>query len=197
MCPGGEVVNASSEQGGLALNGMSYAARGSAFSNAAITVTCAPADYGSDHPLAGLGFQQGIERRAFLAGGSDWSAPAQNLRDFLAGKVSAVLNGNSFKPGVKSADLAALFPAFVNETLRAAFAQWAAECPRFTAADALLLGPETRTSSPVRIKRGENFESVTVRGLVPIGEGSGYTGGITSAAVDAIKAVEAAQKPAA
>ena len=96
--------------------------------------------------------------------------------------------------GTHSADLAAVFPAFVNDTLRAAFGQWRTEAPLFVAADAVIMGPETRTSSPVRIKRGADFQSVSVRGLYPIGEGSGYTGGITSAASDAIKAVEAAQK---
>jgi len=98
--------------------------------------------------------------------------------------------------GLRSADLAAVFPAFVNETLRAAFKKWAVDCPLFVAADALLMGPETRTSSPVKIMRGENFESVTLPGLYPIGEGSGYTGGITSAASDAIRAVEAARQAA-
>ncbi|HAT72287.1 MAG TPA: dehydrogenase [Elusimicrobia bacterium] len=194
MCPGGEVVNASSEEGGLALNGMSYAARASAFSNSAITVTCGLADYGSPHPLAGVGFQREIERKAFLAGGGDWRAPAQNLSDFLGGRLSSVLNANSYKMGTRSADLAGVFPGFVNETLRAAFSRWRTEAPLFVADDAVLVGAETRTSSPVRIKRGDNFESVSVRGLFPIGEGSGYTGGITSAASDAIKAVEAAQK---
>ena len=95
---------------------------------------------------------------------------------------------------MRQADLAEVFPAFVSQTLRAAFKNWAAEYPLFVAGDALLLGPETRTSAPVRIKRGEDFESVNVRGLYPIGEGSGYTGGITSAASDAIRAVEAAQR---
>lgn len=194
MCPGGEVVNASSEEGLLALNGMSYAARASAFSNSAIAVTCGTADYGSDHPLAGIGFQKEIERKAFIAGGGDWKAPAQNLRDFLGGRPSAALNINSYRMGTRAADLSGVFPAFVNETLRAAFARWETECPLFVADDAVLLGPETRTSSPVRMPRGKNFESVNIRNLYPIGEGSGYSGGITSSASDAIKAVEASLK---
>jgi len=194
MCPGGEVVNASSEEGRLVLNGMSYAARASAFSNSAITVTCRTADYGPAHPLAGIGFQKEIERKAFLAGGGDWRAPAQNLRDFLGGRPSAALNINSYRMGTRAADLGGVFPAFVNETLRAAFARWEAECPLFVAEDAVLMGPETRTSSPVRMLRGKNFESVNIRNLYPIGEGSGYSGGITSAATDAIKAVEASLK---
>lgn len=194
MCPGGEVVNASSEQGFLALNGMSYAARASAFSNSAIAVTCGLADYGSEHPLAGIAFQKEIERKAFLAGGGDWKTPAQNLRDYLSGKTSAVLNANSYKMGALSADLRAVFPAFVNETLRTAFEQWRAECPLFVAEDALLMGPETRTSSPVKMTRGKNFESVTIKNLYPIGEGSGHSGGITSSAADALKAVEASRQ---
>ncbi len=194
MCPGGEIVNASSGDGLLALNGMSYAARDSAFSNSAIAVTCVPADYGSPHSLAGFDFQKGIERRAFLAGGGGWKAPAQNLKDFLAGTPSAALNENSYKMGVQAADLGAVFPAFIVETLRSAFKEWAVDYPLFSGANAILLGPETRTSSPVRIRRGANFEAVNIAGLYPIGEGSGYTGGITSAAVDAIKAVEAGVK---
>jgi len=194
MCPGGEVVNASSEEGLLALNGMSYAARDSAFSNSAIAVTCVPADYGPAHPLAGFEFQKAIERRAFLAGGGDWRAPAQNLADFLAGTPSRVLNANSCKMGVRAADLGAVFPAFVAETLRAAFNEWAVAYPLFSGDKAILMGPETRTSSPVRIRRGANLEAVNIGNLYPIGEGSGYSGGITSAAVDAMKTVEAAMK---
>ncbi|MDO8805037.1 MAG: dehydrogenase [Elusimicrobiota bacterium] len=194
MCPGGEVVNASSEEGLLALNGMSYAARDSAFSNSAIAVTCRTADYGLAHPLAGVEFQKEIERKAFLAGGGSWKAPAQNLRDFLSGRPSAALNINSCKMGTQGADLNGIFPAFVNETLRAAFNRWETECPLFVAEDAVLLGPETRTSSPVRMLRGKNFEAANIRNLYPIGEGSGYSGGITSSASDAIKAVEASLK---
>ena len=194
MCPGGEVVNASSEQGFLALNGMSYAARASAFSNSAIAVTCAPADYGPAHPLAGVEFQKAIERKAFLAGGGDWKAPAQNLRDFLSGRLPSSLNVNSFKMGTRSADLKAVFPAFINETLVTAFKEWESQCPLFVAEDALLMGPETRTSSPVKMTRGKNFESATVKNLYPIGEGSGHSGGITSSAADALKAVEASQQ---
>jgi len=104
-----------------------------------------------------------------------------------------VLQANSYKMGVRGADLAALFPDFIGETLRAAFGQWQAGYPLFAGYDAVLLGPETRTSSPVRMRRGENYESVNIRKLYPIGEGSGYSGGIASSASDAIKAVEAAQ----
>ena len=192
MCPGGEVVNASSEEGLLALNGMSYAARGSAFSNAGIVVPCRTTDYSSTHALAGVAFQQEIERKAFETGGENWRTPAQNLADFLHRRPSGELNRNSYRMGTQSADLDSVFPAFIVETLRSAFAEWKKESPLFVADDALLMGPETRTSSPVRIVRGKNYESVTMRSLFPIGEGSGYSGGITSAAIDAMKAVEAA-----
>jgi hypothetical protein len=190
MCPGGEVVNASSEHGMLALNGMSYSARNSLFSNAAILVTLDEADYKSKNPLAGIAFQRDIERKAFLAGGSHWETPGQNLPDFLRGKQSAALNRNSCKMGTHSATMDAIFPAFICETLREAFNVWKTESPQFVTGEAVLLGAETRTSSPVRIKRRKTFESVNMRNLYVIGEGSGYTGGINSAAIDAIRAVE-------
>ncbi|MBU3949826.1 MAG: dehydrogenase [Proteobacteria bacterium] len=190
MCPGGEVINASSDQGLLVVNGMSYSHRSSAFSNAALVVTCHTDDYKSTGPLAGIEFQKEIEQKAFNAGGSGWGVPAQNLMDFLGKRSSAVLNYNSYKMGAIPADMNDIFPEFVVEELLAAFNKWKAEYPLFVSNHAILLGAETRTSSPVRIKRNENFESVNIKNLYPIGEGSGYTGGITSSAADAIKAVE-------
>ena len=191
MCPGGEIVNASSEHGMMAINGMSYSARASNFSNAAIIVTCRTADYGSDHPLAGIDFQKDIERKAFLAGGSSWMVPAQNLTDFMLGRVSSGLNANSFKMGAAPVDMKEIFPEFVGSMLLAAFNKWKADCPLFVSDHAILLGPETRTSSAVKIVRGQRYESSNIKNLYPIGEGSGYTGGITSAASDALRAVEA------
>lgn len=190
MCPGGEVVNASSSDGLLVLNGMSYSRRSSPYSNAALIVSCHTNDYPTADPLAGVEFQKEIERKAFVAGGGNWSAPAQNLMDFLGNRHSAELNESSFKMGVVSADMKTIFPAFVTEQLLAAFGKWKEEVPLFVSSQALLLGVETRTTSPVRISRNENFESINIKNLHPIGEGSGYTGGITSSAVDAIKAVE-------
>jgi uncharacterized FAD-dependent dehydrogenase len=190
MCPGGEVINASSENGLMAVNGMSYSARGSEFSNSAITVTCRPADYGSTDPLAGFEFQKGIEQKAFKAGGSGWQAPAQNMLDFLDGRGSSALNRNSFKMGTAPADMAGIFPKFISEALASAFNAWKADYPQFVSEQAILIGAETRTSCPVRLKRNERFESENVRNLYPIGEGSGYSGGITSSAADAIRAVE-------
>lgn len=190
MCPGGEVVNASSEEGMLVLNGMSYSHRSSPFSNGALVVSCHTIDYQSTNPLAGLEFQKAIERRAFQAGGKSWHAPAQNLLHFLGEQNSADLQKTSFKMGVVAADLKEIFPAFVSELLISAFQKWKDEVPLFMSSQALLLAAETRTSSPVRISRNEQYESINTKNLYPIGEGSGYTGGITSSAADAIRAVE-------
>jgi len=191
MCPGGEVVNASSENGQMVVNGMSYSNRASAFSNAALVVTCHTHDYRSTDPLAGTWFQKEIEKKAFNAGGKTWEVPAQNLMDFLSGRTSGSLNENSFKMGAIAADMNRIFPAFVNEALVSAFNTWKEDYPLFVSDHAILLGAETRTSAPLKIKRSEKYESVNIKNLYPIGEGSGYTGGITSSAADAIKAVEA------
>ncbi len=190
MCPGGEVVNASSEPGMLVLNGMSYAHRAAPFSNAALVVSCHADDYPSASPLAGLEFQKEIERKAFLAGGGGWAVPAQNLLHFLGEGSAHRLNENSYKMGAVAADLHDIFPPFVTEHLHAAFHTWRKEVPLFVSHHAILLAAETRTSSPVRITRNERFESITIKNLYPLGEGAGYTGGITSSAADAIKAVE-------
>ncbi|MBI5664506.1 MAG: dehydrogenase [Nitrospirae bacterium] len=190
MCPGGEVINASSENGMLVVNGMSYSARSSSFSNSALVVTCHTDDYRSTAPLAGIEFQKAIERKAFKAGGGRWQVPAQNLADFLCGNISVGLKENSYKMGAASVNMNEIFPAFVNETLLAAFKKWKEDYPLFVSDHAILLGAETRTSCPVRIKRSERYESVNIKNLYPIGEGSGYAGGITSSAADAIKAVE-------
>ncbi len=194
MCPGGEVVNASSEQGGLVLNGMSYSQRQSPYSNAALVVSCHLADYGSTDPLAGIGWQKEIEQKAFKAGGGNWQVPAQNLMQFLGENSSVSLPDNSYKMGAVAADMRDIFPDFVAEQLVAAFKKWKEEVPLFISNQAILLGPETRVSSPVRIKRTKKYESVNIKNLYPIGEGSGYAGGITSSAADAIRAVEAQQQ---
>jgi uncharacterized protein len=192
MCPGGEVVNASSEQGMMVLNGMSYSRRSSAFSNSALVVTCHTSDYPSASPLAGMEFQREIERKVFHASGGRWEVPAQNLPDFLNRTISKDLNKNSYSMGAVAVPLNELLPAFVSDMLAAAFHSWNEEYPLFVSEEAILLGAETRTSSPVKMKRSENYESISVKNLYPIGEGSGYTGGITSSAADAIKAVERA-----
>lgn len=188
MCPGGEIVNASSENGQLVLNGMSYSKRDSKFSNAAIVVTCKTSDYGSNHPLAGIYFQRKIEQKAFAAGGSDWEAPAQSIEDFILERSSARLIKNSFKMGTRPAQVSDIFPDFVGDHLRRAFLHWKEEYPLFISDREILLGAETRTTCPVSFPRNEMFESSNMRGLFPIGEGSGHAGGITSSAIDAIKA---------
>ena len=194
MCPGGEVVNASSSQGMLVLNGMSYSRRDSPFSNAALVASCHISDYGSDNPLAGLEFQQRIERKAFKAGGGRWHVPAQSLLDFLGEGNGSALQETSCKLGIKQADLKDILPDFAVEHLLAAFKKWQREVPLFISSQAILMAAETRTSSPVRISR-ENYESISTKNLYPIGEGSGYTGGITSSAADAIRAVERVMVP--
>ena len=184
------MVNASSEKGMLVLNGMSYSGRSSPFSNSAIAVTCRTEDYKSKNPLAGIEFQRDMERKAFSAAGGTWKAPAQNLMDFLSGKSPCLLNENSFKMGVVSVSMNEILPDFICESLTTAFNSWKVDYPLFVSEHAILLGVETRTSSPVKIRRNEKHESVNMKNLYPIGEGSGYTGGITSSAADAIKAVE-------
>ncbi len=190
MCPGGEVINASSDQGMMVVNGMSYSRRASSFSNAALVVTCHTDDYKSTSPLAGMEFQKDIERKAFHAGGGRGRVPGQNLMSFLGEKSSAGLNENSYKMGAVSADMKDIFPGFIVAELLAAFGKWKEDVPLFVSDQAILLGAETRTSSPVRIKRNERFESVNIKNLYPLGEGAGYAGGITSSAADAIRAVE-------
>jgi len=190
MCPGGEIVNASSEPGLLVLNGMSYSDRALPCSNGALVVSCHCSDYTSDDPLAGISFQQEIEKKAFAAGGYKWSAPAQNLMHFLGESSQNTLHKTSYQMSVTGSDMHAILPEFVTQELHVAFQKWKTEVPLFVSEHAILLAAETRTSSPVRISRTENFESINTKNLYPIGEGSGYTGGITSSASDAIKAVE-------
>jgi len=187
MCPGGEVINASSESGRLVLNGMSNSKRDGQFSNAAIVAAIATADFGSSDPLAGIEFQRLMEAKFYHKG---WEAPAQNLLDFLKATKSRAVIPNSYKMGTVSADLNKVLPEFIANKLAVAFKQWGARFPLFVSEQAVLLAPETRTSSPVRILREQNRQSINFANLYPVGEGSGYAGGITSSAVDAIKTVE-------
>lgn len=189
MCPGGEVVNAASGHGGLVLNGMSYSHRALPFSNGALVVSCHCSDYKSESPMGGFAFQEAIERKAYCAGGADWCAPAQNLMDFLGEGGTTQLGVSSYKMGLVAADMRDILPEFVTRELSVAFDKWREQVPLFVSHEAVLLAPETRTSSPVRLSRNEYFESINTENLYPIGEGAGYTGGITSSAADAIKAV--------
>jgi len=189
MCPGGEIVNASSVAGRLVLNGMSYSDRSSPFSNGALVVNCHTTDYGSDEPLAGIAFQETIEKKAFAAGGSNWTAPAQSLLNFLGEQESNYLQNTSYKMGTVAADMRDIFPRFITDELQIAFHKWRQQVPSFVSHHAILLAAETRVTSPVRIMRNEHFQSVNIKNLYPIGEGAGYAGGITSSAADGIRAV--------
>ena len=190
MCPGGYVVNASSEEGGLAVNGMSYQARDSRNANSAMIVTVRPEDFGGDDLLSGVEFQRRLERAAYQAGGG--KVPVQLLGDFRQHTVSTALG--EVEPCMKGAwtfgDVRSIFPAQLSAALEEGIEGSEHLIPGFARADAVLSGVESRTSSPVRILRGENQES-TVQGLYPCGEGAGYAGGITSAAMDGVKMAEA------
>jgi hypothetical protein len=193
MCPGGTVVAAASEPGRVVTNGMSQYSRNERNANAGIVVDITPEVDFPGHPLAGVELQRHWEAKAFVAGGETYAAPGQRLGDFLAGRPSAELGGvaPSYKPGVHLTDLAGCLPDFAIEAIREALPVFGRQIPGFDDPDALLTGVETRTSSPVRIPRGKDFQSLNTEGLYPAGEGAGYAGGILSAAVDGIKVAEA------
>ena len=193
MCPGGTVVAATSEPGRVVTNGMSQYSRNERNANSGFVVGISPADYGSDHPLAGIALQRDLETRAYAAGGGDYFAPGQLVGDFLAGRPSTALGEvePSYRPGVRPTDLAPLMPDYVIAAMREALPVFGRRIARYDDAQAVLTGVETRSSSPIRMTRGADFQSLNVRGLFPAGEGAGYAGGILSAAVDGIKVAEA------
>jgi uncharacterized FAD-dependent dehydrogenase len=199
MCPGGTVVAAASEPGRLVTNGMSQYSRNERNANAAIVCAITPADFPSDHPLAGIELQRRWEEKAFAAGGGTYHAPGQTVGDFLVGRPSTELGEviPSYRPGVTLGDLSTLLPDYAVAAIREAIPVFGRQIAGYDAADAMLTGVETRTSSPVRITRGKDFVSLNTRGLYPAGEGAGYAGGILSAAVDGIKVAEAAALAAA
>jgi len=190
MCPGGQVIGCSAETGGVITNGMSRFRRESPFANSAVVVNVRTEDLGGEGPLAGLDFRRHWEERAFVAGGGNYCAPAQRLMNFLYGRDSLPIGRGSFLPGVRNADLRDLLPHFVVEALKRGFAEFERKMPGFITGEAHLIGVETRTSSPVRILRGEDGQGVNVAGLFPCGEGAGYAGGIVSSALDGIRAAE-------
>ena len=192
MCPGGRVVAATSEIGCVVTNGMSQYSRAEFNANAGIVVGITPADYPGD-ALAGVAFQRRWEQLAFLAGGSDYAAPAQSVGDLLERRASMALGqvAPSYKPRVRPADLAACLPSFAVEAIREALRKFDRDIPGFAMDDAVLTGVETRTSSPIRIVRGADGHSLNTPGLFPAGEGAGYAGGIMSAGVDGIRVAEA------
>ena len=192
MCPGGTVVAATSEEGRVVTNGMSQYSRNERNANSGIVVGITPEDYPGD-VLAGIEFQRKWESRAFELGGKNYCAPGQRVGDFLAGRASATLGvvHPSYTPGVTPTDLSTALPDYVIAAIREALPAFDKQIKGFAMSDAVLTGVETRTSSPVRIKRRENYQSINTVGLYPSGEGAGYAGGILSAAVDGIEVAEA------
>ena len=192
MCPGGQVVAATSEPGGVCTNGMSLHARDGKNANSAVLVNVTPDDFASTDSLAGIEFQRKLERAAFRMGGGDYRAPAQCFGDFKAGLGSTGFGSilPSYTPGITPGNLRELFPDFVSESLVRGINAFERTIPGFAASDAVLTGVEARSSSPVRIVRNERL-CASLPGLYPCGEGAGYAGGILSASVDGIKTAEA------
>jgi uncharacterized FAD-dependent dehydrogenase len=192
MCPGGTVVAATSEPNRVVTNGMSQYSRNERNANAGIVVGITPADYPGD-AMAGIEFQRAIESRAYELGGRTYEAPGQLVGDFLVGKASTAFGSviPSYKPGVHLTDLATSLPDYAIEAIREALPAFERQIKGFSMHDAVLTGVETRTSSPLRITRGEDYQSLNIKGLYPAGEGAGYAGGILSAGVDGIKVAEA------
>ncbi|MDP2257092.1 MAG: NAD(P)/FAD-dependent oxidoreductase [Polaromonas sp.] len=192
MCPGGTVVAATSEVGRVVTNGMSQYSRNERNANAGIVVGIDPRDYPGS-PLAGIELQRQLESHAYVLGGSNYEAPGQLVGDFVAGRPSTGLGSvnPSYKPGVAIGDLSSALPAYAIEAMREAFPAFGKKIKGFDTHDAVLTGVETRTSSPIKMSRGEDMQSLNVRGLYPAGEGASYAGGILSAGVDGIKVAEA------
>ena len=192
MCPGGEVFAAASEQGGVCTNGMSNSRRDGENANAAVLVTLHPEDFPDKSTLGGMYWQRSIEQRAYVCGGGNYHAPAQRVGDFLAGRASTA-SGRvqpTYRPGVTWCDLHDVLPQRITATLAQALPVFGQKLRGFDDPDAVLTAPETRSSSPVRIVRGPDRCSTGVQGLYPCGEGAGYAGGITSAAVDGLRCAE-------
>jgi uncharacterized FAD-dependent dehydrogenase len=193
MCPGGRVVAATSEEGRVVTNGMSQYSRAEFNANSGLVVAIDPARDYPGGPLAGIDFQRHWESLAYVAGGSSYHAPGQRVGDFLAARASTALGAvtPSYQPGVTPTDLAACLPGYAIEAMREALPVFGRQIARYDDPDAVMTGVETRTSSPIRITRGKDFQSINTDRLYPAGEGAGYAGGILSAAIDGIKVAEA------
>ncbi|MCY6371504.1 NAD(P)/FAD-dependent oxidoreductase [Clostridium ganghwense] len=196
MCPGGEVVAAASEEGGLVTNGMSYYSRDKENANAALVVTVGQNDFSGDTPLKGMEFQRHYESLAYKLGGENYHAPIQLVGDFLEDKVSTKLGSvtPTYKPGYTFANLKECLPGGVVDTLKDGLIKFDKRINGFAQKDAILTGIETRTSAPVKIERNEKLQSISLEGLYPSGEGAGFAGGIMSAAVDGLKSAESIMK---
>ena len=192
MCPGGVVVAATSELESVVTNGMSQYTRSERNANSAIVVGISPEDFNND-PMQGIALQRQLERNAYILGGSNYNAPAQCVGDFLAAKNDGAIADvePSYKPNVTITDLSTSLPSYAIEAIREALPAFNKKIKGFSNADSMLTGVETRTSSPVQIKRGKDFQSINTKGLYPGGEGAGYAGGILSAGIDGIKVAEA------
>ncbi len=194
MCPGGTVVAATSEPGRVVTNGMSQYSRNERNANSAIVVGISPEIDYPGHPLAGIDFQRKLESKAFEVGGGTYNAPGQLIGDFLVNRASTELGKvvPSYKPGITLCNLADVLPAFAIDAIREAIPEFDKQIKGFSLKDAILTGVETRTSSPIRIKRkDDDLQSINTQGIYPAGEGAGYAGGILSAAIDGIKVAEA------
>jgi len=193
MCPGGYVVAAASENGGICTNGMSYSGRAGENANAALLVTLEPGDFPGEGVLAGMYWQREIERRAFSYGGGNYLAPAQKVADFLEGKASSGAGKvvPTYRPGVVWGDVREVLPEKVWKTMAQAIPELGKKAAFFNDGEAVITAPETRSSSPVRILRGSDMCALNMSGVYPCGEGAGYAGGITSAAVDGMRCAEA------
>lgn len=191
MCPGGEVVSSVSEPGRLSTNGMSLHARQNINANSALLVNVTPKDYPTDHPLAGMHFQRQWEAKAYQLAGGNYKAPCQRLGDFMNDLQSRAFGvvKPTYMPGVTFGSMTEILPGFVSDTLKEAIPYFDRLLKGFAMSDALLTGPETRSSSPIRILRNEHHES-SFQGLYPMGEGAGYAGGIMSSAIDGLKTAE-------
>lgn len=192
MCPGGYVVGAASEENRICTNGMSEFSRGGENANTAMLVSVTPKDFGSDHPLAGIEYQRKIESEAFMAGGGNYFAPVQRLEDFMEDRKSVKLGSTkpTYLPGTTLGRVDDFLPSYITESLRLGLDDMFKWLPGYYCPDSVLTGPETRTTSPVRIIRGNSLEAEGTKGLYPCGEGAGYAGGIISAAVDGIRCAE-------
>jgi uncharacterized FAD-dependent dehydrogenase len=191
MCPGGFVVNSSSEEKGIVTNGMSYSARDGKNANAALLVNVTPDDFPSDHPLAGIEFQRQFEQLAFDIAGKNYHYPLQCVGDFLKDQNSKAIGSvkPTIQPGYSFVKMQDIYPSYITNTLKEALVYFDKRIKGYASDDAILTGPETRSSSPVKLIRNNRHEA-PIKGLYPMGEGAGYAGGIMSAAVDGMKTAE-------